>query len=100
MLTLEEVKAELSVDFTDEKTDARLNRYIKVADAWLKGAISDDYPENDERAKQLALLIIEDLFDRNANSVKENNTINKLKQDFIMQLQYGGADNGSLQQGN
>lgn len=100
MLTLEEVKAELSIDFTDEKTDARLNRYIKVADAWLKGAISDDYPVDDERAKQLALLIIEDLFDRNANSVKENNTINKLKQDFIMQLQYGGADNGSLQQGN
>lgn len=98
MLTLEEVKAELSIDYTDEKTDARLKRYILVADAWLKGAVGDNYPKGDERAKQLTLLVIEDLFDRNANSVKENNTINKLKQDFIMQLQYGEANNGSLQQ--
>lgn len=98
MLTLEEVKAELGIDYTDNKTDSRLNRYILVADAWLKGAVGDNYPKDDARAKQLALLIIEDLFDRNTNNVKENITINKLKQDFIMQLQYGGADNGSLQQ--
>ena len=98
MLTLDEVKAELSIDFTDEKTDARLNRYIKVADAWLKGAIDNNYPKDDERAKQLALLVIEDLFDRNSNSVKENNTINKLKNDFIMQLQYEENSNVSVQQ--
>lgn len=87
MLTLEEVKAELGIDYTDVNIDSRLTRYINVADTYLKGAIDEDYPKDDERAKQLALLIIEDLFDRNSNSVKENNTINKLKQDFILQLQ-------------
>lgn len=89
-LKLEDIKTELGIDYSDESVDARLNRYLLIADAWLKGAIGENYPTSDERAKQLALLIIEDLFDRNSNSVKENATINKLKQDFIMQLQCEG----------
>lgn len=96
MLTLDEVKQELGIDFTDPKTDARLTRYIGVADTWLKGTVDENYPNDDERAKQLALLVIEDLYDRNSNSVKENNAINKLKQDFILQLQMENRD-GSLQ---
>ena len=87
MLSIDDVKKELGIDFSDKNTDARLARYIQVADAWLKGAVGD-YNANDERAKQLALLIIEDLFDRNSNSVKENATISKLKNDFIMQLKW------------
>ena len=93
MLTLDEVKKELSIDFNDH--DSRLERYIQIAKKWLDGAISN-YDENDERAKQHALFIIEDLYDRNANTVKENITISKLKNDFIMQLQNEGRDNGSL----
>lgn len=93
MLTLDEVKKELSIDFNDH--DSRLERYILIAKEWLDGAVSN-YDENDERAKQLALFIIEDLYDRNANTVKENITISKLKNDFIMQLQNEGRDNGSL----
>ena len=92
MITLSQVKEELGIDYTDNSTDARLNRYIKVADSWLKGTIGDNYPSDDERAIQLALLIIEDLYDRNANTVKENSTINKLKQDFILQLQLENED--------
>ena len=99
MLSLNEVKAELGIDYTDSGIETRLTRYIKVADTWLKGAIDDNYPTDDERAKQLALLIIEDLFDRNSNSVKENNTINKLKQDFILQLQLE-QENVGVQQDN
>ncbi len=95
MLTLEEVKKELGIDFNDH--DNRLERYIQVAKQWLDGSISK-YDEKDERAKQLALLVIEDLYDRTANTVKENTTISKLKNDFIMQLQNEGRDNGSLQQ--
>lgn len=96
MLTLEEVKKELGIDFTDH--DNRLERYIKLAKEWLDGAITS-YKEDDERAKQLALFVIEDLYDRNANSVKENTTISKLKNDFIMQLQNEVYD-GNVQPAN
>ena len=93
MPNLEEIKQELGIDYDDD--DRKLIRYINVADAWLEGAIGE-YNSNDERVKQLALLIIEDLYDRNANSVKENATIQKLKNDFIMQLQCE-ARNGSTE---
>lgn len=87
MLNVNEVKQELGIDFDDSYTEARIKRYITLADIWLQGAISKNYPKDDERAKQLALLLIEDMYDRNSNSVKSNNTIEKLKIDFILQLQ-------------
>lgn len=95
MLELVDVKKELGIDFSDKNTDDRIERYIQLANAWLKGAIGE-YDKEDERAKQLALLIIEDLFDRNSNTVKENATINKLKNDFVMQLKWENKKNGSI----
>lgn len=91
-LTASNVKEELGIDTADPIINSRLNRYIKVADAYLKGAISENYPPDDERAIELALLIIEDLYDRNSTTVKENSTIEKLKADFILQLKVEGMD--------
>ena len=50
MLSIDDVKKELGIDFSDKNTDARLERYIKVAEAWLKGAVGT-YNDGDERAK-------------------------------------------------
>lgn len=86
------VKEELGIDTKDSAIDSRIKRYIKVADAYLKGAISETYPADDERAIELALLIIEDLYDRNSTSVKENNTLKKLKADFSLQLKVEGLN--------
>lgn len=85
MLTLDEVKQELGIDYNDH--DQRLQRYIKLANEWLSGAV-DQFKKDDERAKQLALLVIEELYDRPSNSSKENVMISRLKNDFLMQLQY------------
>lgn len=90
MPTLDEVKQELGIDSNDN--DQKLTRYINLADIWLQGTIGINYNKSDERAKQLALLVIEDLYDRNSNSVKETATIQKLKNDFIMQLQCEGRN--------
>lgn len=94
MPTIEEIKDYLGIDYDDEVSTRNLNRLIKVADSYLKGSIGDDYPSDDERAKQLALFIIEDLYDRGSYSVKENSTLEKMKNDFIMQLQCEGRSNG------
>lgn len=88
MFTVEEIKAELGIDYDDASVDKRLERYIKVAEEWLDGAI-ENCDKSDERAKQLALLVIETLFDRNIGTTsKENATLEKLKKDFLMQLQW------------
>lgn len=94
MPTIEEIKDYLGIDYDDEVSTRNLNRLIKVADSYLKGSIGDDYPSEDERAKQLALFIIEDLYDRGSYTVKENSTLEKMKNDFIMQLQCEGRSNG------
>lgn len=91
-LTVSTIKEEIGIDTIDSAVDNRLIRYIKLADIYLKGAISETYPVDDERAIELALLVIEDLYDRNANTVKENSTIEKLKADFILQLKVEGMN--------
>lgn len=89
MPSIAEVKDYLGIDFDDDVSNRNLTRFIDVAESYLKGAISN-LPEGDERVKQLALFIIEDLYDRGSYSVKENSTIEKMKNDFIMQLQCEG----------
>lgn len=93
MPSIDEVKSYLGIDFDDEKTNKNIKRFIDVAEAYLEGSI-EKLPEDDERAKQLALFIIEDLYDRGAYSVKQNSTLEKMKNDFIMQLQCEGRNNG------
>lgn len=89
MPTIEEVKDYLGIDFDDKVSNRNIARFIDVAETYLEGAIGD-LPEDDERVKQLALFVIEDLYDRGSYNVKENSTIEKLKNDFIMQLQCEG----------
>lgn len=91
MPTLQEVKDYLGIDFDDDVSDRNIKMFIDVAESYLKGAISV-IPEDDERVKQLALFIIEELYDRGSYSVKENSTIEKMKNDFIMQLQCEGRE--------
>ena len=90
MPTIEEVKDYLGIDYNDDVSNMNIKKYMNVADSWLKGSIGNNYPKDDERAKQLALFVIEDLYDRGSYSVKENKNIEKLKNDFIMQLQCEG----------
>ena len=91
MPTIEEVKDYLGIDFDDEVSNRNIARYINVAKSYLEGAISK-LPESDERVKQLTLFIIEELYDRGSYSAKENSTIEKMKNDFIMQLQCEGRE--------
>ena len=90
MPTIDEIKDYLGIDYDDDVSNRNIKKYMSVADSWLKGAIGENYPRNDERAKQLALFVIEDLYDRGSYSVKENKNIEKMKNDFVMQLQCEG----------
>lgn len=90
MPTIDEIKDYLGIDYDDDVSNRNIKKYMSVADSWLKGAIGENYPKNDERAKQLALFVIEDLYDRGSYSVKENSNIKKLKNDFVLQLQCEG----------
>lgn len=92
LLTMQEIKDFLTIDYMDEMTERNLKRKVKVADLFLQGAVGKDYPKNDERVKELALFVIEDLYDRNSNIVKETNNIKRLKDNLHLQLVLDGRD--------
>lgn len=81
-----EVLAYLGIDYADDMVTKNIERLIKTADAYLKGSIGQNYPVEDPRARELALIIISDLYDnRGLQSTISGNT-RKLVEDFSLQL--------------
>lgn len=86
VVTVVEVRAYLGIDYADDMVNTNIERLIKTADAYLKGSIGENYPIDDPRAKELALIIISDLYDnRGINSTMSGNT-RRLVDDFSLQL--------------
>lgn len=86
VVSVEEVLAYLGIDYADDMVTKNIERVIKTADAYLKGSIGEGYPVEDPRAKELALIIISDLYDnRGLKSTISGNT-RKLINDFELQL--------------
>lgn len=86
VVTIEEVKAYLGIDYADDMVNTNIERAINTANAYLKGSIGNDYPTDDPRAKELALIIISDLYDnRGLQSTISGNT-RRLVDDLSLQL--------------
>ncbi len=80
----------------DEVVKRNINRLIKFSDTYLKGAIGNNYPKEDERAKQIALLVISDLYDyRDLDSKNIANTTRKILNDLEWQLKMEMKKNGN-----
>ena len=86
VVSVDEVLAYLGIDYSDDMVNKNIERTIKTADAYLKGSIGENYPVEDPKAKELALIIISDLYDnRGLNSTISGNT-RKLVDDLSLQL--------------
>lgn len=91
VVTEDDARAYLGIDYAD---DAMINRniarMIKTADSFLKGSIGEDYPIDDPRAKELALIIISDLYENRSYQAASGGTVSantrKLVEDLSMQL--------------
>lgn len=76
----------LGIDYTDPMVEANVSRAIRTADAYLKGAVGEDYPSDDPRAQELALIFIADLYDNRGMLEAVNKNVRKLVDDFLLQL--------------
>lgn len=85
-LSVEEVKSYLGIDYSDVNTNKRLDRLIKVADKYLEGSLGKDYPVDDYRVNELALIVISDLYDNHDLTEKVSGNIRKLVSDFSLQI--------------
>ena len=76
----------LGIDYADAMVTANVTRAISTADAYLKGAVGADYPVDDPRAKELALIFIADLYDNRGMLEAVNKNVRRLVDDFLLQL--------------
>ena len=86
VVSVDEVKDELGIDYADEMTERKIIRSIKTADAYLKGAIGENYPIDDPRAKDLALMVVVDLYENRGLKDTVSGNTRKLVEDFSLQL--------------
>ena len=86
VVSVDEVLAYLGIDYSDDMVTTNIERAIKTADAYLKGSIGENYPIEDPKSKELALLLVADLYDnRGVTSTVSGNT-RKLVEDLSLQL--------------
>lgn len=86
-ITVQDVKDHLGYDLTDEMVERKIQSLITVADAYLTGAIGEGFPEKDPRIKELALVVVADMYEnRSLVSGKVSNQTRQLVNDFCLQL--------------
>lgn len=86
LVTPQEVLDYLGIDESDPMIEANIVRSIRTADAYLKGAIGENYQISDPRVKELALIFISDLYDNRGMIEKVSGNIRRLVSDFCLQL--------------
>lgn len=86
MPTNQEVMDYLGIDYADEVITRNIERSIKTADAYLKGSIGKEYPVDDPRVKELALIFISDLYDNRGMIEKVAGNVRRLVDDMSLQL--------------
>lgn len=85
-LSIQDILDYLGIDYADDRTTKVLNRTLKTAVQYLRGSIGEDYPVNDPRAKELALIVIDDLYSNHDLNDKVSGNTRRLIDDFILQL--------------
>ena len=86
MLNLREALDYLGIDTEDDMIINNIRRQIEVADRHLKAAVGEDYPADDPRMKEVALMIVSELYDNRTLSAKEENRINSLARLYMRQI--------------
>lgn len=86
VVTVDEVLAYIGIDYADDMVEANIERMIKTADAYLRGSIGKNYPVDDPRSKELALIIVADLYDHRELSSNVSAKTRKLVDDLSLQL--------------
>lgn len=86
LITVDEALNYLGIDYADDSVLAQITRMIKTADSILKGSIGEAYPKDDPRAKELALIIVADLYDNRGLHSNITGNTRKLVDDMSWQL--------------
>ena len=87
VVTRQEALDYLGIDYADDMVNRNVERLIQTADSYLKGAVGENYPKDDPKAKEVALLVISDLYDNRGMTINNFNITRKIIDDMTLQLQ-------------
>ena len=88
MITIDDLKNYLGIDYVDDMITSTLERSLKTADAFLMGSIGINYPKDDARAEELTLVVAGELYENRGMmlSGSVSNTTRKMVDDLSLQL--------------
>lgn len=87
IVSIEDVFAYIGLDFFDEAAERNILRHMKTAERFVIGSIGDDFPRNDPRVQEIALMVINDLYEnRGIMTTTTAGNARKLLNDFSLQL--------------
>ncbi len=86
VVSTDEALAYIGIDYADEMAVKNIERDIKAADAYLIGSIGENYPIDDPRAKELALMIVADLYENRGTQSTISGNTRKIVDDLSLQL--------------
>ena len=88
MVTIDDLKNYLGIDYVDDMITSNLERSLKTADAFLMGSIGLNYPKDDARAEELILVVASELYENRGMmlSGSVSNTTRKMVDDLSLQL--------------
>lgn len=88
MVTIDNLKNYLGIDYVDDMITSNLERSLKTADAFLMGSIGINYPKDDARAEELTLVVASELYENRGMmlSGSVSNTTRKMVDDLSLQL--------------
>lgn len=89
MVTREDAKIHLGIDYSDDMTDAKISRALAAGHARMLGAVGSDvetYLPGDPRMDQLVLIYTQENYDGSALSDKEIHALKRIRDDLEPQL--------------
>ena len=87
IVTLEEVKAYLKVDITDD--DDLITMQIEAAETYLNNATGQEYTGEDKLVKLYCLMLVQHLYDKRTLVISGSETLSTTAQAIMLQLQTG-----------
>lgn len=94
IVSIEEACDYIPIDEPDTKIINKIDRLINTADLYLQGSIDKNYPKDDSRAQECALLIIRELYLNGSGSDSMTPNVQKLVDNFCLQIKLEMKRNG------
>lgn len=92
VITADDVKAFLGIDYADDMVDRNIDRAINTADGELRESVSDNYPVDHPLTKELALLYAGCAYDERELVGNESKRADQLAQKLRLYLRRGSSE--------